>query len=187
MQNLDQIYSSPDSSDYGAYSSEKRFCNIFGPLVTKNLTVLDYGCGPGNLCTWFETNNKIPKEYYGYDIRKETIAIAKQNHPNWIFSNHLPLNDTQFDVVLLIGTISYAFDSDIALCKSVYRQEVEKAKSYLRFGGELYITARKVGKERGVNNEKLMITYAYEELTSFFGVNQVVDLFPHEWLVRYVK
>lgn len=184
MDNLSSIYTSPDSSDYGPISTEKRFSTIFNTLPIESLSVLDYGCGPGNLCQWFETKNKLPKEYYGYDIRKETVAIAKEKHSKWHFSHELPLIKNKYDVVLLIGTISYAFDSNIELCKTVYQKETAAALSYLKHDGRTYITARKNGKERGVTNKKLMITYSADELKSMFRSCNLIDLFEHEWLIE---
>lgn len=183
MNNLISIYSSPESSDYGPVSTEKRFSGIFDSLLVQSLSVLDYGCGPGNLCEWFETKSKLPKEYYGYDIRKETVLIAKQKHPKWSFSDCLPLAGNKYDTVLMIGTISYAFDSDISVCKSTYLKEISTALSYLKSDGYAYITARKKGKEHGIN-KKLMITYSAEEIDEMFDQFEFIDLFEHEWLIK---
>lgn len=186
MDQLSFIYTSSDSSDYGPVSTEKRFSTIFNALPVESLSILDYGCGPGNLCEWFETRNKLPKEYYGYDIRKETVLIAKEKHPKWCFSYERPFSKNAYDIVLFIGTISYAFDSNIELCKEVYRKETAAGLSYLKHDGRAYITARKNGKERGVTNKKLMITYSAEEIKGMFHSCNLIDLFEHEWLIEVV-
>jgi len=179
---IDSFYTDSKSSDYSFISSQKRFQTIFENVKIEDISILDYGCGPGNLCQWFKDEKRIPKLYHGYDIREETIQYAKEKHSDWMFTSETS-TFASYDMILLIGTISYAFSQDIALCKDFYLKEIQKVKFHLRENGKIWITARKYGKERGANNKKLMITYTEEELQNVFKPNSLIDLFEHEWLL----
>lgn len=182
---IDDFYTAPDSSDYSRASSCVRFKRITDNLKCEQLDVLDFGCGPGNMVEWLYTNNLIPKTYYGYDIRSETINVAKQKHPTYKFETCLPSNET-FDLIVLAGTISYAFDPNIDLCKSVYAKEIATAMMFLKPYGVLRGTVRKVGFENEKKQNKRMLTYSETELINL-GASLIESLFDHEWFFEIRK
>jgi SAM-dependent methyltransferase len=180
MKNLEKIYSSPLSSDYSEKSSKFRFQKIFDHIENANdLRILDYGCGPGNLVEWMNYNSIHPKEYFGYDIREETIAYAKKRFPNFYFGNQLPSQN--FDIAIFCGTISYAYD-DIHLCKTQYAKEIRKALKLLIPSGIIYGTARKLEHLLSKDGHT-MITYSKEELFEL-GSCEIYDLSEKEWLFK---
>ena len=176
---ITSCYSDPSSSDYSPTSSNLRFAHMFTNVDVSKTNVLDYGCGPGNMVEWFIKNQQKPALYYGYDIREETVAIARQKNPSYQFETELCVEPV-FDIAVFAGTISYAFDNDIDLCKNVYEQELTKAMDLLRSGGCIKATARKVGYEYERKQNKKMITYAAEELEQM-GATNIFSLFEHEW------
>ena len=182
--NIEELYSDAKHSDYSEKSSNIRFEHHVRNLEISNISILDYGCGPGNIVSWFLSNKKTPRYYYGYDIREKTIEYAKQNLPNFKFETVLPTNIT-FDMALFAGTISYAFSEDIDLCKNVYKQEIDKAYALLTINGIIRGTVRKPGYEYAKNNKR-MITYTENELQSL-GATNVYDLFDHEWVFEINK
>jgi ubiquinone/menaquinone biosynthesis C-methylase UbiE len=70
--------------------------------------VLDLGCGNGRLYELL-TNNKI--EYYGIDISKKLVEIAKKNVTNGNFMvgdmTNIPLEDNFFDLVVSIAVLHH--------------------------------------------------------------------------------
>jgi SAM-dependent methyltransferase len=185
MKNLEALYSAYDSSDYSSESSEIRFEKLFSLIQNPNdMRILDYGCGPGNLIDWMKSRHISPKDYFGYDVRKKTVEYARIRFPLFKFDTCLPSKD--FDVAILCGTISYAYDKDIQLCKSEYLKEIQKAISLVSPNGIVCGTARKSGYEQAKNkSSNLMITYRKEELFEI-GVTDVYDFLEKEWLFRIV-
>lgn len=49
------------------------------PKELHNYTLLDAGCGFGDLYFYFEKNNNIPKEYIGVDCHDDMVSIASNN------------------------------------------------------------------------------------------------------------
>ena len=63
-----------------------------------NCTILDLGCGFGDLCGFLKRNYKV--DYTGYDINNNLLEIAKKKYP-----------DARFDVKdILMGQIIEKFD-----------------------------------------------------------------------------
>lgn len=186
MNNLSNFYSSFDSSDYSQSSSNIRFKNIFEGIKIDEKSILDYGCGPGNLVSWFLAQSLFPKCYFGYDIRRETIEYASRKFEscqNLEFSDTLP--KIKFDLIVLCGTISYAFDN-VSNCKFYYRNEIKNAINYLlKPDGMLLATARKKGWEFSKLGHK-MITYTDIELKEI-GASKLIDLFDHEFIFEIKK
>jgi len=182
MKNIENLYSSPYSSDYSDKSSNTRFQKFFEHIPNAcNLRILDYGCGPGNMVDWMMSHAICPKEYFGYDIRQETIEYARKRFPNVNFDSKLPTHN--FDVAILCGTISYAYDADVHLCKTQYFEEISKALHLVSPNGFVYGTARKIGHEFSKNGNA-MITYSKEELFGM-GSCDVYDLLEQEWLFKF--
>ncbi len=108
--NAEKHGDSPQALDWGSRTSQvKRFevlCDIL-PL-SKPFTVLDVGCGLGDLqelmAKWF----KQPFTYTGVDISPKMIELAREKYPGVNFKVHdmaKPLW-TLFDYVLLSGTLN---------------------------------------------------------------------------------
>ena len=182
---ITKCYSNPASSDYSIVSSNIRFSRIFEGLNINETKVLDYGCGPGNMASWFSRNNQKPALYHGYDIREETITIAQQRNPTYQFSTALCL-DFVFDIAVFAGTISYAFDDDITKCKKIYEHEIVKAMGLLHPQGFIRATARKIGYEYERKQNKRMLTYSVEDLERL-GASSISSLFDHEWIFDIKK
>lgn len=80
----------------------------------KNLTIVDLGCGEGNLISLINNSeNKI----IGLDVAKNRLSIAqrKNKSKNVSFQKHdlnekLPFSDQTIDVVFAISVMEYIFD-----------------------------------------------------------------------------
>ena len=82
------------------------------PLLTKFLHkgdyILDWGCGNGILLTIL---NNYSINYYGVDVSKKLIAIARKKYPQYKFRVvsplKLPFRDDYFDVIYLLSMLHH--------------------------------------------------------------------------------
>ena len=63
-------------------------------------SVLDYGCGVGNLA------EIVDKDYVGFDIDNESLSIAKQRYPKKIFISELP-SEQKYDTIIMLAVIEH--------------------------------------------------------------------------------
>lgn len=92
----------------------KRLTEIYKFLVSPNQRILEVGCGLGDLVA-----NLQPAYGVGVDFSAETIARAKQRHPNIEFhqldAHNLSALDSKFDIIILSDTINDLWDVQRAL------------------------------------------------------------------------
>lgn len=183
---MEKYYTSDTSNDYSHFSTNKRFSYVFDSINIHKKDILDFGCGTGNLYGWLKTNNKHFGSYTGFDIRERTIEFAKRRYENSdaLFTTSYPTS--QYDIIVLFGTISYAFDSNVDVCKSFYRKELQRAIVSLRDNGLLYVTLRKANKEYSKDN-KMMITYSHKDIESLDISFDISNLFDHEFILKFQK
>jgi 2-polyprenyl-3-methyl-5-hydroxy-6-metoxy-1,4-benzoquinol methylase len=141
IQKLTNKYTSHESSDYSEKSSEVRFKYI-GDIIRARLarhryTLLDFGCGPGNLYKYLLDNQLSNRVHYlGYDCREKTIEFCQDRFlsTDGYFVTNLPDGIT-FDIVVALGVISYEMSVDYL------RQTIDYIKSLVL--DTLIITLRK--------------------------------------------
>jgi 2-polyprenyl-3-methyl-5-hydroxy-6-metoxy-1,4-benzoquinol methylase len=63
--------------------------------------VLDYGCGVGIL-----SEECLPQNYFGVDIDRESLSIARQKYPAYLFATEIP-EKVQFDTIILLAVIEH--------------------------------------------------------------------------------
>lgn len=73
------------------------------PWVSDRDTVLDYGCGTGDVLMRLQ-----PRWGYGYDPSAAMIALAKRKHPSQPFSTRLPRQRHSFSRIILVDVIEHA-------------------------------------------------------------------------------
>lgn len=190
------LYSSPISNDYSEASSAARFASVI-PEGFKG-SVLDYGCGTGRLHKWLHDNRK-PTDYFGIDIRDSVIEQARYENPRvdfetaeefWAVSKmwdhgRIWREYATFDLVVLIGKISYAFLEDIGECKRHYLELLRDLKEYVHSGGEIRLTLRRKGFESSADG-KPMITFSREEALEWcgqIGEASIWEFGDREWVV----
>lgn len=93
----------------------KRFTEIvnFTKIALKNSTILDVGCGTGDLA-FFLQKYQI-KDYVGIDIFENSIIKANQKFPQYLFilSDFLTYSfDKKFDYVVCSGALTTKLSSD---------------------------------------------------------------------------
>jgi SAM-dependent methyltransferase len=114
------IHSLWDSKD----SQKKCFEDLFKIGDLNNKSILDLGCGFGDLYQFLIDNNIHIKDYLGVDICQEFIDIAKTKYPytNFevrnIYKN--PFNESEFDYVIASGIFSIPIKGwDIQLISAI--------------------------------------------------------------------
>ncbi len=86
----------------------------------KQLSIIDFGCGAGDLLTYLDGTVHI-KKYHGYDISPKAIAAAKRlfSAKELRFTLNKKNQKTSFgksnsqDAVVLVGVLQYLSDSEI--------------------------------------------------------------------------
>lgn len=101
-------------------------------------TILDFGCGSGNLLEVFYRNRYSPKRYIGLDIRKKTINSANEKWKNLssfvefksvdLCSENLCLNET-FDIICSFEVIEHIGKKNIDIfLKNIIKHADGKSK-----------------------------------------------------------
>lgn len=191
---MSKVYSSPFSSDYSSRSSENRFSltnNMAKFLLNKDwegLSILDYGCGPGNMFDWMNRNGVAYGKYYGYDVRKETIEHAKKiQSNNVIFSTEIPKE--MYNVVFMLGTISYQYTNDVDRCKEEAISLILNANS---FSNECFVFTLPKDSYKSISTKR-MIRFSEREVFDILTrmkIGKLVfdsDSFQHEMLIGCKK
>lgn len=72
-------------------------------FIFSNDTILDIGCGSGDLAKLVNHNN-----YFGYDIDTYSLSLAKNKYPNHSFENTIP--NKKFDKIIALAVIEHVKD-----------------------------------------------------------------------------
>ena len=106
--------------------------------ITKENTLLDVGCGAGELAKSLE--NKIV-DYYGVDISDTSLAIAKEINPHKKFINadmtSLPFS-MQFDFITALSSLEFCHDKKLAL-REFHRLLKKTGKLYIEVRNQNFI------------------------------------------------
>lgn len=83
------------------------------PNKTDELTLLDLGCGLGDMYDYLLKNGYTNVVYTGYDIVPEMIAAAEENYPAAEFEvkNFLEDNLPNMDIICASGSLNLVFDN----------------------------------------------------------------------------
>ena len=102
------------------YKSVSRYLN-------NSKTLLDYGCGFGDLYGYLLSEN-LSLSYYGIDVIDEFIAQARIKYPNGNFKLVKPLEnlDIKVDSICSLGTFNYLYSENekqhFLLIKKIIKQ-----------------------------------------------------------------
>lgn len=104
------------SLDWKSIESQQTRFKILEDLVKmfdpNNFSVLDVGCGFGDLYSYLAKNGHH-LNYTGVDLSPKILGVAKARHPKAIFEEKDILTDkrfSQYDFVFCSGTLNISFD-----------------------------------------------------------------------------
>lgn len=190
---LEELYTGPASSDYSPASSANRFKRAFElfdrlvPRDRRTLTLLDYGCGPGNLLAWMKNSADWCAAYHGHDLRRASIAHARSLHrfPGATFSHESPPMGSTWGLVLALGTVSYQLSPDEIACKSAATDLLAQIFSHAT--AALVFTLPRADCTKTTPRPMLRFTRAEADtLAEGLAAERVIldaETFPHEFLV----
>jgi ubiquinone/menaquinone biosynthesis C-methylase UbiE len=124
-------------------------------LNKKNISILDIGCGTGNILNFFSNNGY--KKLYGIDINKYTLSIATKNCPQAVIKYgdiyKIPFDKNKFDIVILTEVIEHLDHPEVAIIE---------IKRVLKKNGVLLLTTPNRMGLMGLSNGPLkFITHGY--------------------------
>lgn len=120
-------------------AAEKRYIALTENIDFENKSILDLGCGFGDIIPFIENKAKN-FNYTGVDITKEFIQEAKELYPNHKFIEGDFMNDElrDFDIILACGPLN-SLSIDVSARKKIIKKFFNKSKKIFAFnmaGGE---------------------------------------------------
>ena len=112
-----------------------RFQELLSDLDINGQTILDAGCGFGDLVPFLKKHSKN-FTYLGVDQMNEFIQIARKNHPNYKFLSHdyfgNPMPD-KFDIIIASGSINSNIANPLHYRKKAIKVMFNHAKKAVAF------------------------------------------------------
>ena len=137
------------------------FCKL---IEKKNSTVLEIGCGPGNI-TKYLLEKRPDFKITATDVAPNMIALAKENNPsaNFLVLDCRELNklNEKFDAIMCGFCLPYLSKEDCA-------KLIKDSSSLLNSGGIIYLSAiegdyKNSGYEAGSTGDKCYVYYHDED------------------------
>lgn len=158
-------------------SGRVRFESITRQFEFDGATVLDIGCGYGDLLDHMNREMTMPADYLGIDPFDKVIDVAKEKHPDssFICADYLEWDTGRFDYNVLVSVFDRKF-GNIPDSKAYAWKVIEKAIREARIGtaitflstyktindpGELLFDPAEVMGFARQLTERVMIDYSY--------------------------
>jgi SAM-dependent methyltransferase len=142
-------YYLPKIKEFGAtykavdWNSEKaqelsfeQLIKIISPedVISGKYSLLDYGCGYGALLDFLISKN-MPCEYFGYDVMRPMIDLAKETHKEKkaVWLSEFP-EEAQFDYVLASGVFTLKMKQDVSVFKTYVQQRLKEINKISKKG-----------------------------------------------------
>lgn len=115
-------------------SQELRFHMLLRDLDVEKKTILDVGCGLGDLIT-FLNRRGVEFNYIGIDISSELIKASKEKYRSFdnaqfFEADMLSFDSTkhQIDIAVLSGTLTYKMNDNIGYAKAVLEKMFQSSR-----------------------------------------------------------
>lgn len=123
------------------HDQEVRFENLLEVLddrrVDRGLSLLDVGCGLGDLYGYLQRTGRGAVQYTGVDLLPDMIAGARARWPEARFLNrdliHTPLHGESFDVVVCSGALSVTVPDHAFVVQTLIARMVHLAREAVAF------------------------------------------------------
>lgn len=122
---------------------------------TKEIKILDFGCGPGILINAMKKVNSKAK-YTGIDVSDKAISQAKKRHPDSKFftvadGQKLPLKDKSVDFIISTDVIEHVYNT---------KKAFEEFYRVLKPGGKILLTTPYHGLLKNI----VIVFFAFEKI-----------------------
>ena len=99
---------------WGVEGSQEKNFKLVSKYIKNNDSLLDYGCGIGDLISYLNTNNIEIKDYLGVDINNNFINMAKETYPdnNFKLINNVNQINGKWDIITAVGVFTWFIDRD---------------------------------------------------------------------------
>ena len=120
---FDQFGYSHKTIGWGKKRHFFRYEVLLSKFNVKNCSLLDFGCGFGDLSDYL-IEKSIPVDYYGVDINEKLIKEGKNQNPerNILFSD--PLNDglnRKYDYIISSGVHNTKISDNLSFIKKTFK------------------------------------------------------------------
>jgi len=141
IENLQQHYrkllethgDSPEAVQYSTKETQERRFAILADIDDLNgKSILDFGCGTGQLLTYLEERG-ISVNYTGVDIVDEFVELCRKKFPNSKFGNIDDFTNQQFDYVLIAGVFNNLMPDNREFYKRTLHQLFKMANCGISF------------------------------------------------------
>ncbi len=139
----------------GKLSDFKRKWPILAPLIPRaaGLTVLDYGCGNGEILLEMQRLNSAAR-YVGADVSETALGVARQRLPTVAFhtledGGRLPLESATVDFIFCSEVIEHVYDTEATFAEFA---------RLLKPGGRLLLTT----PHHGLAKNLLLVLLAFD-------------------------
>jgi SAM-dependent methyltransferase len=115
----------PDAADWdNRETRERRFAVLSEVAPLAEASVLDFGCGTGELLGYLLRNCRFHGEYTGWDLSEPLLEAARAKFPGVRFQRREILSEgiqEDFDYILVSGT----FNTDFGQAESFMREAIQ--------------------------------------------------------------
>lgn len=136
-----------DSAEGAQYidrsTQEKRFDVLCGVGDVRHATILDFGCGTGQLLAYLKRERAFAGAYTGYDLSEDALAVARARFPEARFECRDILSDPPadaFDYVFVSGVFNNKVRDNWGLFQALARTLFDRTRVAFAFNAlSLYV------------------------------------------------
>jgi len=124
---------SPEAVQYTSRESQERRFELLASVADlEGRSVLDFGCGTGQLCSYLQRRG-VTVDYHGVDIVDEFVALCRRKFPQGRFGRLEDFAGQQFDYVLVGGVFNNRMDDNVGFYQGTLRTLFGMARRGLAF------------------------------------------------------
>ena len=134
---LKKFRSGPKIAGWGSKKSqETRFKSLINNIdISKKISMLDVGCGRGDMLSFIKNKKIKTIKYSGLDLNKNFINIAKKKHKvnKFYCGDFLKLNVKNYDIICISGLLNLKTNNHENFLKRIIKKGLLKSKKKFIF------------------------------------------------------
>ena len=164
-----------------------RFEVLFRGFDPRGKTILDIGCGLGDLVSWLDQRTNGDFRYIGVDIAEKLIRDARTKHnpakTNFILGDALSPRLPEVDISVLSGALSYKVDGLENYARSTLQNMYELSKEAVSVNFLTAYVDYEVDKNQHYQPE---VVFAWAKQLSM-RVNLIHDYPLYEFTIQIIR